>query len=289
MRTASAGMTAHLATRSHSRCWMMRMDLADGSRLGFTGHDKAITFDLSDGAGEIAYSARTGILPSNVAQSANLDADNFEVEVPISEALTQQMLLGGRFDMARVFLFQICWRRRDYQALKILAGDVTDIRQEGGRCFLEVRSDFHRYNQVVGRQITTECIWDYGDDNCGATVEYEDVTLTGVTSDLEFAVTDISGYADGYFDFGTIEWQTGDLAGSRDDDVFAMTAAGAIELFDPAVDVPQVGDTARLKRGCPKNRPGCMARGRMKFYGGYPDTPGNEKIMRAAIPGDGDQ
>lgn len=287
MRTVSTAMAAHLATRSHSRCWMLKLVLADGTMIGLTGHDRPISFDLADGGGTLTYSAKTGILPSDVAMAASLDADNYEFSGPIGDVITQQMAVGGRLNMARAFLFQICWRHKGHQAIKIMAGNVTDINQEGGRFIAEVRSDFHRYQDVVGRQITTECVWDYGDANCGATVEEVTVTVTDVDSDMEITVSGAGTPGDHYFDFGKMIWVTGDLVGGKPDEVFQFLDAGTIELFEPAVDLPAVGDTARLLRGCPKNRPGCMARGRMKSYGGYPDSPGNEAVMRAAIPGQG--
>ncbi len=49
MRTLGAGLTTHLATRSHQRAYMLLLDLIDGTTLGVTDHDKPLDFDIGDG------------------------------------------------------------------------------------------------------------------------------------------------------------------------------------------------------------------------------------------------
>jgi hypothetical protein len=53
--TLTTDFQDHLKRRSQQRCRMLRLDLFDGTILGFTDHDKVLDFDLGDGAGSISY------------------------------------------------------------------------------------------------------------------------------------------------------------------------------------------------------------------------------------------
>src|SRR5690242_10167528 len=120
-RTLLAAMTGHLATTSHTRCTMLLLTLRDGTKVGITDHNKSIDFDLGDG--ETSYDAGTGILPSDVAQSCGLEADNFEVRGPLNDTFTKAAILGGLFDRARAQLFQVNWKSLTAGYIPIQAGN----------------------------------------------------------------------------------------------------------------------------------------------------------------------
>lgn len=287
MRSHSAGMAAHLAGRTHSRCWMMRMQLVDGTLIGFTSHDKPILFDLG-GMGELEYQAKTGILPSNIVLSADLDAGNFEIEGPIGDVVTREALLGGRFNRARGWLFQINWRQPEDQSLDFVGGSVTEPRLAGGRFFMEFRDDFDRYNQTVGEVITNNCKADHGDSHCRRVPENVVGTVTAVVDAMRFTMSYAGSFADGFFDAGTVQALTGDMIGTQRVEIHSWTAAGVVELFMPLVEAPAIGDTFNIVRGCGKSRADCMARNNiLNFYKGFPETPGSDQVFRPTIPGQG--
>jgi hypothetical protein len=69
-------------------------------------------------------------------------------------------------------------------------------------------------------------------------------------------------------------------------DVHDWTArTGGVVLYCPRPRLPAIGDACTIKRGCPRNRPACMERGRILNYRGEPDLPGSDKILRSTIPG----
>lgn len=293
-RTLTGGMTGHLAGRSHTRCNMLLIDLRDGTSIGITDHNRDLAFDLGDG--EVTYSAKTGILSSDVSLQTGLEADNYEVTGPIGETISQEQLLGGRLDRARVRLFQVNWRDLSAGSIKLMAGNVTDARAEGGRFILEIRNDFDRYNQTVGNIITNHCNADYGDARCGATPETITFTVTTVTDAMVFGGTYTGDYADGYFDVGTVTALTGELVGTKPVEIFRwdQAAAGAaqITLFQPMVEAPAVGDTFTVKRGCPRVLSACKVRGaggssNAANFRGYPFLPGSDQVLRPTVPGQG--
>jgi uncharacterized phage protein (TIGR02218 family) len=287
-RTLTAGMTGHLATRSHTRCTMLLLELRDGTSIGITDHDRDIPFDLGDGTA--TYQSGTGILASDVSLQTGLDADNYEVTGPLKDDgdFTLERVVGGRFNRARAKLFQVNWRDTSLGAIKLLAGNVSEARIEGGKFILEVRSDCDRYNQVIGRLIVNNCDADFGDARCGATPVSTTLTITSVTDAMGFAGSYTGGpYADDYFNGGTIEALTGDLAGTDPIEIHDWSQAGGVVLFMPLVEPPAVGDTFTVKQGCPKSRLGCMARNNILNFRGFPEVPGSDQIFRPTIPGQG--
>lgn len=286
-RTLSAGLTSHLAKRAHTRCTMLLLELRDGTSIGVTDHDRDISFDL--GAGSVTYQSGTGILASDVVLQTGLEADNYEVTGPLKDDgdFTLERVVGGRFNRARAKLFQVNWRSLTSGAIKLLAGNVSEARVEGGKFILEIRSDCDRFNQVIGRLITNNCDADYGDARCGATPESVAVTVVSATDAMSFVVSFAGSYANDYFNGGTIEFDTGDLAGTDPVEIFDWTSGGTVTLFMPLVETPVFGDTATIKRGCGKSRADCMARNNILNFRGFPEVPGSDQIFRPTIPGQG--
>lgn len=282
-------MTSHLKSRSHTRCNMLLLDLGDGTSIGITDHDKPIDFDIGDGV--VTYDAATGILPSDVALSIGLDADNYEVTGPIGETVTLEAIAGGRFNRARARLFQVNWNN-PVDALKIMAGSVSEARVEGGRFTLEIRSDADRFNQVVGETITNNCKADFGDARCGVTPESIVGTVTGGNA-FAFTVSFTGTYADDYFNMGKVTPLTGANAGGRKMEVLDWTSAGVVTLFAPLAADPEIGDTFKIETGCSKARLSddptvrtCKFYNNVVNFRGYPEVPGSDQVLRAAIPSD---
>jgi uncharacterized phage protein (TIGR02218 family) len=288
-------MASHLAGRAHTRCTMLLLVLRDGSSIGITDHDKDITFDVN-GDGAVTYQSGTGILASDVVLQAGLDADNYEVTGPLKDDgdFTLERVVGGRFNRARAYLFQVNWKDLSSGAIKLLAGNVSEARVEGGRFVFEVRSDCDRFNQTVGRLIVNNCDADFGDARCGITPEQITGTVSAVSSASSFTVTFAGTYADDYFNLGTCEFATGELAGTDRIEIFDWTAGGVITLFIPLVEAPAIGDTCTIKTGCSKARISDNPAVRTcKFYDnvinfrGFPEIPGTDQTIKPAIPGQG--
>lgn len=267
---------------------MLLLTLRDGTEIGITDHDEDITYAL-DGGSSVIYDSGTGILSSDVATSCGMDSNNYEITGPIADVVTLDAVLGGRFNRARAKLFQLNWKNPSDGTIKVLAGTVTEARIEGGKFVMEIRDDFDFFNQTVGRLITNQCDADHGDARCGRVPESVVGTVTAVTDAMRFTVSYSPSYADDYFNKGTVEFLTGELAGTLPVEIEDWTTGGAISLFAPLVEAPAIGATATIKRGCGKSRADCMARNNIVNFRGYPEVPGSDQILRMPIPGQGDQ
>lgn len=286
MRTVGA-LSTHLAGTAHTRCAMLLLGLRAGDFIGITDHNEALDYNLTEaGAGEVTYSAGSGIAPSDVVLSSSLDADNYEVTGPLGGLITREDLLGGRFDRARAWLFQVNWNELSAK-IPIMVGNVSEARVEGGRFVLQVRSDADRLNQSVGRLITPYCDADFGDARCGATPEEVGGTITAIWSHLRIDVSFSGSYANDFFNQGTVEFTSGALAGHLPIEIFDWTSAGAITLFTRMAGLPAAGDTLTIKQGCEKTRTACMAFDNIINFRGFPEVPGTDQVLRFPIPGEG--
>lgn len=294
MRTIAGAISAHLAGNAHTRASMLLLNCRDGTTLGVTDHSNDLAFDIGDGS--VNYVAGTGILASDIAMSASLDTDNYEVTGPISTTVTRAAILGGKYDRATARLFQVNHKRPGDGAIKLLQGNVSAARVEGGRFILEVRSDMDRFNQVVGRLITNQCDADFADVRCGATATIITLTITAVTDAMRFTGSFVGSYANDFFNMGKCIPATGVNAGGLPIEIQDWTSGGAVELFMPLPVTPAIGDTFNVQNGCSKARmnsdptvPTCLTNNNVDRFRGFPEIPGSDQVLRAAIPGEGDQ
>ena len=283
MRTADGGMTAHLATRRTKLARCVRLDLVDGSALGFTTHDVRLSVDLVDGA--IDYDPEAGVAPSAIVLSLGLKADSCEITGPIGELVTRQMVLGGRFRGARARIFDVRWDAPT-SFLRLLGGKVLDARVEGGAFVLEVRSAAAAFNQSIGRVLSPYCSADFGDARCKATPATWGATVAAVTDELTLEL-DWTGATPTADDVraGLASFTSGALVGALPVEVFGL-AGDVLSLYAPLVDAPQVGDALTLTEGCDKRRATCVAKqGDANNFRGFPDLTGTDDYLKYPVPG----
>jgi uncharacterized phage protein (TIGR02218 family) len=285
--TVSTALANHLKGRSHNLCWLLRLDLKDGTVLGFTDHDAVIEFD--DGDGEVSYRPDHGMQISNIETGAGLDAGNFEITFPIMESplpVTREAVIGGRFNRAETRLMRVAWSDLSAGARKFMLGNTGEWRVEGGQAVAESRDQRDRLNQTVGRILQNQCDADYADQvRCFATPTEITGTVTAVTSASQFTVSFTGTYANGFFDRGTVIGLTGGNATLKAP-IWKWTAAGAIEMFKPLVEAPEVGDTFTVRDGCARTRDACKAHGQILNFRGFPEVPG-VSALKPAIPAQG--
>lgn len=283
MRTLGAGLVTHLAETAHTRCTMLRLDLIDGSTLAITDHNKSLTFNLGDGA--TIYSARTGILPSDLSLSVGFEGSDIEVQGPIGDDVTRVAVLGGRYDDAVARLFYVNWSDLTQGAIKLLKGYVVLAEINGSRFKLLIHGESRKFAQTIGRTITAYCDADFGDARCGYPVVPDTVTITAVTDERSFTTTNIAARADDYFNKGTVQFTTGALAGTRKVEIFDWSVGGQVSLWTGLPEAPQIGDELELRQGCPKTREACMAYDNVINFRGFPDVPGSDQVLRYPNPG----
>ncbi len=123
MKALSPEFTAHLASGTTTLCWCWRIARRDGVVMGFTDHDKTLTFDGT------TYEAASGFTASDIKDGLGLAVDNLEVSGALSSTtLTDADLAAGRYDDARVEIHRVNWSDTSQRVL-MRSGSIGEVRR----------------------------------------------------------------------------------------------------------------------------------------------------------------
>lgn len=275
---------------SLARC--VKIVLRDGTELGFTDHDENLIVALeSDFYDPVTYRAGHGLIVGDISLAVGLEADNTEASFPINELISRASVLSRRFGMADVYLFDVDWTQQVPESMDLMVGYIGEARAEKNMAVFEIRSDADRWNTVIGRIAAPRCTADFGDVLCGATPTAYPSVVTAALSNMRFCV-DLTGYADDFFRFGTVEFTSGDLAGTWPYEVVAYDGtAKEVEVLSPMPGFPEVGDAVILHNGCSRVKkatdpliPTCLTHNNVLRFRGLDQLPGTDRFIRMPIP-----
>lgn len=269
MRTIPGPLAAHLDGGVTTLCHCWRLTRRDGVVLGFTDHDRSLTFAGTD------FLAASGFAASEREEEAGLSAATSEVAGGFSsEAIREADLAAGLYDGARVELFLVNWADPS-QRLLLKVEDVGEVTRAGGEFRAELRALSHRLSQPQGRVYARRCDAVVGDARCGISLAGFQATgtVTAVTDESRLSVSGLCGFAAGFFRHGRLAFTDGALAGTVAD-IDGQDGA-ALSLWLPLSPLPAVGDRVAVTAGCD----GSFATCRTKFsnsarFRGFPHMPG---------------
>ena len=283
MKSLSPALQAHLddGTTTLSCCW--RILRADGVTLGFTDHDRVLTFDSTD------FEPESGFAASEVRSGSDLSVDAQDAEgVLTSDRITETDIIDGRWDAAEVELWRVNWADPSQRVL-LRRGAVGQIRRGRMAFVAEVRSLAHVLGQTVGRTFQSSCDAALGDTRCGIDLENATYKGNGVITDLlrdrAFMATGLAGFTAGWFTSGTVTWTSGANAG-RITEVLTHDLAGSIAnltLLEAPVRAIAEGDSFIARAGCDKRMATCGAKfANVANFRGFPNIPGQDAVLRYA-------
>jgi len=95
MKALSPAMQMHITEGTTTLAWCWRITRADGKVLGFTDHDRALTFD------DTSFESESGLVASEVRSGSDLSVDAQDADgVLSSDRITETYILDGRWDNA---------------------------------------------------------------------------------------------------------------------------------------------------------------------------------------------
>lgn len=286
MRAFPASLAAKLRGQVTTLCWCWRVTRKDGVVLGFTDHDRALSFDGT------VFEAASGFTGSEMTTSVGLNVDNLEVDGALSSnRLSDEDLAGGLFDDARVEIFLVDWSDVVDRVLMRL-GSLGEVKRGGGAFTAEVRGLAHYLQQPKGRLYQYTCDADLGDERCkvnlNAAAYRETCTIDEVVSDRSILVSGLSGFEDGWFRQGLARFSSGAALG-QSMEVKAHSVRGQlalIELWAPVRGPLEVGASVVVTAGCDKLHATCRDRfSNVVNFQGFPFMPGNDFVARVAQSG----
>lgn len=287
MRDLDPDYAAHIATGATTLCWCWRIKRPDGAELGFTDHDRPLsfagmTFEPADGleGGAIASRLGPGVATSEV------------LGILSSEAIAEEDIVDGRFDGAEVTTWRVNWRDpavRDRQRVDT----IGEIAREDGVFRAELRSGEQAMNIPRGRRYQSLCDAELGDGRCGVDLETAQMravcTVDAIVGQTVLSVGDLGGFEPAWFSHGTAVWASGRRAGLTDRIVsHAVSGGDHLIGFSEAVgNRVAPGDGLTVYAGCDKTHATCRARfSNIVNFRGFPHIPGNDFLLRYPQPGD---
>ncbi len=279
MRTIDPALQAHLDAGATSLCQCLKIEARDGEILGFTDHDRDLTFE------GVTYEAQSGFDASRLQSEAGYVPGNFEIAGALtSDRLSEARLRAGAYDHAGFTLFLVNWQDTSQRFL-LRAGHLGEVSHGGIGFTAELRGLAQRLDEPKGRVFQYGCDAVLGDERCAVDLARAEFRGEGIVTEVDgssrFAADGLSGFLDGWFSGGVVTWQSGANEGQRRAVKQHRTLGGVVTLsFWQAMGAAIVaGDMFAVTAGCDKQFATC----RTKFanaanFRGFPHMPGNDFV-----------
>jgi len=274
-------LKAHLASGATTLARAFVVTRRDGVVLGFTDHDRDLSFD------GITFRADSGLTAKALQQATGLAVDNTEAFGALrSDAICEADILAGRYDGAEVQGWLVNWADVAMRVLQF-RGTLGEITRSAGSFTAEMRGLTEALNRPQGRIYHARCSAVLGDDACRFDLNqagYRDERpVEQVADGRVFRFGDFSGFDDRWFEKGRLSVLNGKaagLSGTIKNDRLRSATGREVELWQELRTAPAPGDLVRIEAGCDRRSETC----RLKFanllnFQGFPDIPGEDWLM----------
>lgn len=279
MRAIDPALQAHLDVGATTLCHCLRLEAADGEVLGFTDHDRDITFD------DVTYEAQSGFEPSRVQSEAGYVPGNLEIAGALtSDRLSEARLRAGRYDRAVFTLHLVNWQDI-VERLLVRSGHLGEVSHGELGFTAELRGFAQKLDEPRGRVFQYGCDAALGDLRCGVDLATAVMRGEGIVTQADggdrFTADGLSEFADDWFSGGVVTWLTGGNAGLRRAVKQHRNIDGAATLsFWQAMSAAiSLGDSFSVTAGCDKQFATCKAKfSNAPNFRGFPHMPGNDFV-----------
>lgn len=241
-------------------CFCIKVKTTDGELFGYTNLDTDLT--VFDGTDTIRYSSQEEMTPQNIQTESNFEVDNTDLLGWFDENM-EKLVVSGKFGLAEITIYRVAYQRPQ-NGVEIVAygtvGEVDFAQDNKGKRKIEFRSLMQQLKQKVNENYSLLCRAQFGDERCGMPFVWETATVSAVDDvNLKFSLSGVTR-PDGWFDFGVIEFTSGDNVG-KDLEVESWLSTGQVVLSFVTPYPVKVGDQVRIRRDCGKTETDCMGYG----------------------------
>lgn len=284
---SSADLNAHLKTGLTHVCQCWAVTRRDGVTLGFTDHDRSLSFD------GITFVADSGMTAKALSSTTGLSVDNTEAVGALSSAsITEADIVAGRYDGADVTIWQVRWDDVDARNVRF-RGTMGEISRNGSAFQVDLRGLAEGLNQPQGRSYLTTCSAVLGDRDCRVDVitdsrHVAEVEIDRATQGQSFDLATLVPFNDTWFEGGMITGLSGAAKGLSGLIKHDKLIAGRrqVQLWQPLQAEIALGDGFRLIAGCDKRAKTCREKfSNLVNFQGFPHIPGDDWMM--AVPRSG--
>lgn len=256
------------------RCWLLQR--RDGVQMGFTDHDRALTFD------GITFNADSGMDTSVLDTSTGLSVNNAQVMGALqAECLSEEDIAAGKFDGADVTHWLVDWQDTELRIL-LFRGSLGEIRRGDGAFEVELRGLAEDLNKPLGRNYLRECDRVLGDEKCR--VDLDDPLYSANAPILAtigkniLQLDGLSNYAKHWFDDGSLRWPDGTVSLIKQDRIDGDKRL--IELWEEPKFAIEIGGLVNITAGCNRRAETCRAKfANFLNFRGFPHIPGEDWVM----------
>jgi uncharacterized phage protein (TIGR02218 family) len=277
MKIISPQLESHFAggLTTLATCWKITRE--DGFVLGFTDHDKAITFE------SLEYDSIAGFTPSTVESKSNMSLDNLDIEgQTFPSKITEADLLAGLYNFAEIEIFLVNYEDLSQGKLVVKRGRLGEVTLNKQMFRAEVRGLTQHLSQTIGEVFSPSCRAILGDSRCKVNVAAFTVNalVTEAISKSSFVASGLT-QANGWFAGGEVIWTSGNNDNARME--VKEFSAGKVTLVLPMGKSIQVGDGFSIIAGCDKTNQACISKfNNIINFRGEPDIPGVDKLLTTA-------
>ena len=277
---AAEALYAHLGSGTTTTCRAWDLRTKDGTVLGFTDHDLDLAFD------GIVFRAGTGMTARAFEQSSGLSIDNSEALGVLSDgSISEAGIRQGRYDGARVRVWQVNWSNPDERVLRF-TGTFGEIERTDGGFRAELMGLSEALNKERGHVFQSACSAVLGDHRCGFDLDQPGYTLSvpifDVVGSHSMSFESIGSFAARWFERGFLRVENGAARGfgSMIKNDRTSGTKRTIETWDQLPTDLNALDLVRLQVGCDKLSETC----RLKFdnlvnFRGFPTIPGEDWLL----------
>lgn len=277
-------MQDHLDTGTTTLCWCWKMTGNDGTIIGFTDHDRDLTFNAT------TYQAATGFTASELNESIGLNINNMDIDgVLSSSSLTENDLSSGLYDNATIEIYRVNWADTS-QHLLMRKGSIGEVKRSENSFTAEIRSLSHNLQQPKGRLYQYGCDATLGDNRCKIDLELSAYkgsgTVDTVINERTFTTTGLENFTSEHFTSGKLTWTSGSSHEVKYHTV--LNNIITIELWQTPATQVQPGNTFEITAGCDRQFKTCQSKFNNTInFRGCPHMPGNDFTLSYPNSDDG--
>lgn len=277
MRTASANLTAHIASEvtTLAVCW--KLTLVDTTVMGFTDHTSDLTVSSQ------LYKAATGFSPTSIETKDKFAVDNLDIAgILDATSITEVDIMAGKYDFAEIEIFMVNVADLSQGIILHRRGWLGEVSLKNGQFIAEVRGLAQKLSQNIVELYSPTCRAVLGDARCKVNLaSFTSAGMVDTVTSRQVFISNALTQAAGYFSGGEVVWLTGANAGRRME--IKEFANKQITLVLPMPNNIAISDTFNAIAGCDKTFNTCFTKfANAVNFRGEPHVPGTDKMLATA-------
>ena len=161
MRHIPADRAARIESGAARLCHVWLVRRVDGTRAGFTDHDRDLTLD------GVVCRAASGWTAGAAESAVGLAAGTASASGVLDDASIREAdVAAGRLDGAAVELWRLDWSEPGL-GVRLWSGTITRLRRQDGAFVADLEGPLAKLERVVGRTYGRLCDARLGDARCG--------------------------------------------------------------------------------------------------------------------------